>query len=787
MKNETKNTIAILGLVLGVAVAAPAPRAVTSSPFWYDAPATDWKSAIPIGNGRIGGMIFGGVRSDEVLLNENSIWVGPPTPRNNPRGPELLRQMRTLLFAGKYAEANAISRTQFLAQDPQEAPRSYQPLGFLHLEHDLAASATDYRRSLNYEDAVSEVRFRQRGVLYRREAFVSAPDQALFIRLTASQPGKVSFTASLDRPAGASVEAVNGNGLHLFGQANSSDGGSPGVKFDALLNINAEGGSVSVEGNRLRVTGADSVTITITAATDYNSKDPGNALARDRLAECRRQMAQAAAKTYARLKAAHIADFQSFYRRSTLDLAVPSDHRLPIDRRIALAAGGADDPELLPIYYRYCRYVLISSSRYGGLPPNLQGIWNPMMQAPWASDYHLNINAQEAYWFAEQGNLSDSHEPLFSFTEALMRNGHETAQAMLGVQRGFMAPFHTDVWMFTAPSSTQPQWGMYVVGGAWCVADFMEHYRFTQDRRFLEQRAYPVLREAALFFVDWLVPDPKTGKLVSGPSTSPENSFRLPDGTLSSVSMGPSHDQEIVWSTFRDFLEACRVLGIENEETREVRRSFDNLALPKIGPDGRLMEWPEEFSESEPGHRHLSHLWGFMPGNRITLEGTPGLAAAVSKSLDYRLSHKYDAQGWSLGWVSNIMARLKEGDRALDLMRNQYFREAFPNMFVNAHGQVQVTDMMGVPLAMIELLLQSHTGEVELLPALPARWPAGSAVGLRARGGFEVGIRWKAGRLVSATIKNVGIEGPCKVRYGGKTVELNLKSGDSRTLNADLH
>lgn len=776
----------LLGLILGAIPAASVSQGLASSPFWYDAPAPDWKSAIPIGNGRIGGMIFGGVRSDQVLLNENSIWVGPPTPKDNPRGPELLERMRALLFAGKYAEADAICRTEFLATDPQEATRSYQPLGFLHLEHDLAEAVTGYRRSLDYEQAVSEVSFKQGSVEYRREAFVSAPDQALVIRLAASHSGKVSFTASLDRPAGASVEVVMGNDLHLFGQANAADGQSPGVKFDALLNLASEGGVVSVEGDRLRVSGADSVTVTVTAATDYNFLDPAKPLARDRLTECRRQMAQAVAKTYHQRKAAHIADFQKLYLRSTLDLATPSGQRLPIDRRIALAAGGADDPELLLIYYLYCRYVFISSSRAGGLAPSLQGIWNPMMRAPWASDYHLNINAQEAYWFAEQTGLGDSHEPFFSFTEALMRHGHETARVMLGVPRGFMAPFHTDVWMFTAPASYDPKWAMYVVGAAWCAADFMEHYRFTQDPRFLKERAYPVLRGAALFFVDWLVTNPKTGKLVSGPSTSPENSFLLPDGKQASISMGPSHDQEIIWSTFRDFLEACRVLGIENDETRQVRKSFDNLALPEIASDGRLREWPAEFPESEPGHRHLSHLWGFMPGSRITLRGTPALAAAVRKSLDYRLSHTYDAQGWSLGWVSCIMARLKQGDRALDLMRNQYFGKAFPNMFVNAHGQVQVTDMMGLPLAMIELLLQSHAGDVELLPALPARWPTGNVTGLRARGGFEVGIQWREGKLVSATIRRVAGEGHCRVRNGGRTVELDLKPGGSRTLDADL-
>jgi alpha-L-fucosidase 2 len=723
-------------------------------------------------------MIFGGLQSDEILLNESSVWAGPPIPQDNPRGPELLRQMRALLFQGKYAEAEAICRNDFLAPDPGEIPRSYKPLGVLRLEHDLGDTSTDYLRALDYDSAVSEVTFKQDGVEYRREAFVSAPGQVLAVRLTASRPGKISFSASMSRQYGALVEAVEGNSLHFFGQASAKDQ-YLGVKFDALLTVVPEGGEVAVVGGHLKVTGANSVTLYLAAATDYNFADPSQPLLRDRLALCRQQVADAKAKDYQELKAAHVADYQGLYRRSTLDIELPSNGGVPIDRRIQLAAGGAADPELLLVYYRYCRYVFISSSRAGGLPANLQGLWNPMMRPPWSSDYHLNINVQEAYWFAEQGNLAECHEPLFAMTEGLMRKGSETARIMLGC-RGFIAPFHTDVWLFTTPTGL-PNYGMYVVGGAWCAADFMEHYRFTQDRRFLEERAYPVLRGAALFFTDWLVKDPVTGKLVSGPSASPENTFRAADGTVDSISMGPAHDQEIIWSTFRDYLEACGVLGIENDETAEVRRDLANLALPKIGADGRLMEWSAELQEPEPGHRHLSPLWGFMPGNRITLEGTPELAGAVSKFLDYRLSHDYHAQGWSLGWVSNVMARLKEGDRALDLMSNQYFAKAFPNMFVNAHGQAQVTDMMAIPLAMIELLLQSHAGEVELLPALPSRWPTGRFAGLCARGGFVVDLTWRDGKLTEAAVHSRA-GGTGKFRYRDKLVELATEPGKTYRL-----
>lgn len=529
--------------------------------------------------------------------------------------------------------------------------------------------------------------------------------------------------------------------------------------------------------DRLTVSGANSVTLMVAVAGDYNFKDPKSPLGRDRVAECARQLADAAAKTYERLRADHVADYQRLYRRCTLEIPAASKSDQPIERRITAAAKGANDPGLLLVYYDYCRYVTIAASREGGVAMNLQGIWSPLMAGPWRSDWHLNVNVQEAYWFVEQGNLGECHEPMISLTEGLMRSGEATARVMLGNKRGFMAGVRTDGPLFTAPAG-RAGWGMYVAGGAWCAQHVMEHYRFTQDREFLTKRAMPILRSNALFWVDWLVPNPKTGKLVSGPATSPENTYRLPDGRKAQISMGPSHDQEVAWNSLTDYLEACRVLGVANDETTEVRATLDRLALPEIAQDGRLREWSEDYAEAEPGHRHFSHLWGLMPGHRITPLKTPELAAAVRKSLDFRLSHGYDAQGWSLGWVACLLARLKQGDRALDLMTAGYFGKAFPNMFVNAHGHVQVGDMMGVPLAMIELLLQSHDGEVELLPALPKKWPEGKATGLCARGGFVVDVAWDGGKLTRATLRSRS-NGKGRFRYRDKVVELETRAGEN--------
>jgi len=748
-------------------------------PIWYNEPAKDWKSALPIGNGRIGGMVFGGVVEDQILLNENTIWCGPPLHVDNPRGPELISQMRRLLFDGKYAEAEALCASEFILYN-QSDNQCYQPFGFLRLRYAGMDDPVNYRRTLDYEQAITSVSYEQNGVKFTREAFVSAPDQVLVMRITADKPEQISFSASFDRPFGATAQITDNNRLHIFGQAYNSKEEYKGVKFDGIVHFIAEGGQIKKTGTGIEVVKANTVTIYIAIATDYNLDQPANPLSQDRFKVCEQQIIAATAKSYAEIKANHTADYIALYNRSSLEIDFPDESTskitIPIDQRIAAVANGAEDPELLLTYYRYCRYVFISASRKGNLPMNLQGIWNPLMAAPWRSNFHLNINFQEAYWFAEQSNLSECHEPFFTLTEKLVPNGKITAQKMLGIKRGFAAGHRTDVWFYTTLTDRNPRWGMYVIGGAWCVQHLMEHYRFTQDREFLKNRAFPVIRETALFFVDWLVADPKTGKLVSGPTASSENAFIAPNGEQCSISMGPAQDQEMIWSTFRDYLDACKILGIENFETIEVKAAFDNLALPEIASDGRLMEWPGEYKETEPGHRHVSHLWGMMPGDRISLEETSELARAVRNSLNYRLTHDYNAQGWSLGWVTCLLSRLKEGDRALDLMSHQYFNKAYPNMFVDAHNQVQVGDMMGTSLAIIELLIQSHTGTIELLPALPAKWKNGKVKGFCARGGFVFDFEWKNGKLTSASVYSRA-GGTCNIRYDNKTTKLPTEPG----------
>lgn len=772
------------------------------SEFWYSAPASEWTSAIPLGNGRIGGMFYGGIEKEIILLNENSIWCGKPFAENNPRGPELVAQMRQLLFDGRYIEAESLCNNEFLdgkAANLKADCRSYQPFAFLNLDFtDKGAEVSDYERWLDYEKALGWVSFKQDGVRYTREFFVSAPDQVMAVRLTADAPGKISFTASASRPFGAKVKAVRNN-LVVKGQAYDEEGDFKGVRFDGIIRFDATGGKVSAKGSEVSVQDAECVTIYIAINTDYNLQNPEKPLKRDRTKACRQQIESARKKGFEALERAHTDDYESFYRRYSLEVNFadsskvsgtpsgpeqalrPGRAETPVDRRIQ-AAVTAKDTELLLLYHNYCRYLLISASREGGLPMNLQGIWNPYMKAPWRSNFHLNINIEEAYWFAEQAGLPECHEPLFTMTEKLAADGQNTARTVLGVNRGFAAGHRSDVWFPARIIGHQGKHGMYVSGAAWCTLHLMEHYRFTQDRVFLKERAFPLLRGSALFFADWLVRDPRSGKLVSGPSGSPENRFLI-DGMPASLTMGCTHDQEIIWSTFKDYLEACEILGYDDAETQEVRQALRELALPRIGSDGRLLEWPEEFEEEEPGHRHLSHLFGMMPGHRITPDGTPELAEAVRKSLEYRLSHNYSAQGWSLGWASCLLCRLKEGDRALRLIEQEYFKKTYPAMFVNAHGKAQVGDMMGVPLAMMEFLLQSHGGCLELLPALPSDWTGGRVRGLCARGGFVTDITWEDGALKSASILSRS-GGVCTLRYRGRTLKFSTVLGQTITVAA---
>lgn len=738
---------------------------------WFRRPAADWNEALPVGNGRLGAMVFGGVAEERLQLNEESVWSKGGMLLDKKDGYKAIPKIRKLLFEGKYVEAEKLCMEKLMTDRLPSGTNTYQTLGDLSIKFEGLDFFDNYKRELRLDSALVITTFNANRAKHTRTVFSSAADQAILMLAEADRPGQITCALELSRPGDGENIEIKNDEIIMSQHVNQGNG----VKYETQVHVIAHGGDIKIDGLKLLVDSADKLEVRIVAATDYRGKDPKQL--------CTDYSWSIASKDYDEILIDHVKEYQAYFNRVSLVIPQSEAAGFATDERIYAQKNGVYDPSLTALYFQFGRYLLISSSRPGCMPSNLQGIWADGLKPPWNSDYHININIQMNYWPAEITNLSECHMPFLKFIGELRENGRKTANELYGVN-GFTAHHTTDAWHFTT-SFGNPQYGMWPMGAAWASTHIWEHYLFTEDKEFLREYGYPVMREAALFLSEMMVRNPKTGKWVTGPSMSPENVFLTPKGERASVSMGPAMDLQIVWHLFNNCIDASKALDTDQKFRKKLESQLANLTPVKIGEDGRILEWSaEELREALPGHRHISHLYGLYPSNEYNWNDKAEYMKAAAKVLEERLRHGGGHTGWSRAWMINFYARLLDRENVWKNLVALWAKSTHANMFDN-HPPFQIDGNYGGTAAIAEMLLQSHAGEVNLLPCLPDQLPDGKVSGLMARGGHEVSIEWKNGKLIKTSITS-NLSNPVKVRYGAKVIEFSVDKGETISLDGGL-